>query len=475
MAMKDLTKGNIYKNFFLFGIPMILAGLLSTSYSLVDSAIAGKFIGEHALAATGSVSALITFANSIFWGFTTGFSLYVAKLFGAKDYKKIKASVYSMLIFTAILAGILSVGMIVFYKPLFRLLNVHESLWDETFQYYLIIVIGQYFIVSTNTGAVLINALGISGYTFYMSLISAVGNVGGNLLFVLVFHMGVEGLAVASVLSCLAVDLCYFIKFRACLKEMGIAKEPWHFSITAMKDGFAYSVPNTIQQLVMYLAPFTVAPYLNKLGPSATAGASIAGRVQAVFTTVYSNSSRVVGNYVAQCVGKKQYKKMKKGAFAGLVQGIVLSTPFYLATLLFRNPLCSLFLNADATAITREYALLFVEKYLIFCYFHLLANLAHGFFRGAKAMGHLFFSTLAGTIARYVFTVVLVPLYGIHGYYIGTAAAWLVDAFVCLTLYFLGYWNPEKIERLKAKRQAKKRAVLPTEEEVAMPNDEQSA
>ncbi|MBR2375165.1 MAG: hypothetical protein IKA88_02630 [Clostridia bacterium] len=457
--MKDLTKGNIYKNFFAFGIPMILAGLLSTSYGLVDSAIAGKFIGENALAATGSVSSLLMFTYSIFWGFSTGFSMYIAKLFGAKEYHKIKASVYSMLIILAIVGGMLSATMIACYKPLFRLMNVQESVWDDAFRYYCVCVLGLYFLVSTNTGAVLLNALGISSYTFWMSLISAVGNVGGNLFFVLVLDMGVEGLAIASVGSCLVVDACYFIKFRSCLKELGVKDAPWRFSFAALRKSFAYSLPNTAQQLIMYLAPFITAPYLNQLGTSATAGADIGSKMHSVCNTVYGNSSRVIGNFVAQCIGKKEYHKLKKGAHAGLLQGIVLSSPFILSCIIFRSPFCSFFLNSSASPETREYALLFAKRYLVFCYFHLLSNFAHGFFRGAKAMGHLFFSTLTGVVARYVFTVILVPLYGLHGYYIGSAAAWIFDAITCLTLYFIGAWHPLKAQARRERRQAKKLAL----------------
>ena len=86
--MKDLTKGNIYKTFFLFGFPLVLAGVLSQTYHVFDTVIAGKFLGEQALAAMGATTPLLNFICSFLWGYCTGFSIYVAQLFSAKKYEK---------------------------------------------------------------------------------------------------------------------------------------------------------------------------------------------------------------------------------------------------------------------------------------------------------------------------------------------------------------------------------------------------
>ena len=88
--MKDLTKGNIYKVFFSFGLPLVLSGLLSQLYGIVDTSIAGQIFGDVGLAAIGATAPFITFISSVFWGYGVGFSIYVARLFSAKEYKKIK-------------------------------------------------------------------------------------------------------------------------------------------------------------------------------------------------------------------------------------------------------------------------------------------------------------------------------------------------------------------------------------------------
>ena len=105
--MKDLTKGNIYKTFFFFGLPLVLAGVLTQSYDLIDSSIAGKFLGERGLATISSISPLSIFISSMFWGFCVGFSVYIARLFSAQEYAKLKSAFYTCLLMIFILGVVI--------------------------------------------------------------------------------------------------------------------------------------------------------------------------------------------------------------------------------------------------------------------------------------------------------------------------------------------------------------------------------
>ena len=98
--MKDLTKGNIYKTFFVFGFPLVLSGMLSMAFNTVDTVIVGRFLGTKALAALGATSPLIMFVSALFWGYSVGCSIYMAKLFGAKEYQKLKSVFYSNIVFS---------------------------------------------------------------------------------------------------------------------------------------------------------------------------------------------------------------------------------------------------------------------------------------------------------------------------------------------------------------------------------------
>ena len=108
--MKDLTPGNIYKVFILFAIPLVLSGLLSQAYGVINTMIAGKFLGEEGIAAIGSTTSFTELISSVFWGFSAGFSVFVARLFGAKDYADMKTCIYSNCIFMAVSILIIAVS-----------------------------------------------------------------------------------------------------------------------------------------------------------------------------------------------------------------------------------------------------------------------------------------------------------------------------------------------------------------------------
>ncbi len=442
--MKDLTKGNIYKTFFTFGIPLVLSGLLGQLYTIVDTVIAGKIIGEHALAAIGATGPCITFIQSIFWGFGVGFSVYIARLYGAGEYKKIKNAVYSGALF--IMAINLTICVILILTPnlLMKILNVDESLYEDAILYFTIYMAGDFLIIMTYFGLYIMTSLGIGSFPFFMSLLTTVVNIGLNLLTVLVFDWGVAGLAAATVISALSVTICYFFKFRKCLKEMGVHREKFRFSFATIKESFSYSIPNMLQQSVMYLSNFLISPLVNGINPYAPAAYTVVNSVYNLCATVFFNSNRTISNYAAQCVGHGEYSKIKKGIIPALVQNVLLVTPLLLACVIFNEEVCNVFLKADATAFTREYSYAFTRNFLPFIYFLIICNLFHGLFRGVKATGHLFTTTLFSSLVKYVASLILIPHYGIYGFFIGWAISWILESILCVALYFIGKWNPYK-------------------------------
>ena len=442
--MKDLTKGNIYKTFFFFGLPLVLSGLLSQTYGIIDTAIAGRFIGDTALAAIGATAPLVTFLSSLFWGYGVGFSIYIARLFGAKEYKKIKSAVYSTYLFLAIVSICLSGMMIACHDVIFDLLRVEESIRSAAFEYFLWYVGGMFILMLSWNGVYIMTAFGIGSFPFYMSILSTVLNIGGNIFAVVVLKAGVKGLAIASVVAAAVVTVSYILKFLSCLKEMGVQKEKARIGFSYIRESLPYAVPNMVQQMVMYIASLIISPLVNGIGSSASASYSVISRVYDINANVYQNSARSVSNYSAQCLGKKEYGKLKKGVFAGAIQGVLFLTPFLLATIFFREPICSLFFKAGASAEAKQYAYDFAAKCLPFLYLNMICNLFHGFYRGIKDTGRLFTTTLVGTVVRVVATMLLIQKFGMNGFFAGWAISWGVEAVYCLLSFFAGGWDKTK-------------------------------
>lgn len=412
-------------------------------FGTVDQIIVGKFLGTRALAALGSTSPLITFVSSVFWGYAVGFSIYEAKLFGAGEYKKLKSVFYSNVIFYFVFSASVCVGLVLFHDWIFTLLKIDESLKKLAFEYFSVYASGLFLIAATVIGSHTLTALGISGYPLCISIVSAVINLVGNVLSAIVFDWGLWGIATFSVFSAFVAIVFYYIKIRKCFQEMGVGKEKTEVKFSYVKKAFPYALPNTLQQTLMYLAGLAVSPIVNGLGVAASASYAVVTSVQNISAQVYQNSSRCVANYTAQCVGEKEYGKIKRGVFAGLLQSVAFGFPFIVGCTLLAKPVCGLFFKANADALTKEYSYLFVERYLPFIFFNLICNLFHALFKGVKAPVHLISGTFVATASRIGLSYLLLKK-GIEGFYLAWVLSWIIEAAFVVALYFIGFWRPDR-------------------------------
>lgn len=445
--MRDLTRGNIYKSFIVFAVPLILSGLLIQGYNIIDSMIAGKFLGENGLAAVGATSQAITLASSVFWGFGAGVGVYIAKAFGAGEYEKIKADIYNIMIISVAVIAFCAIVLALFCDGLLELLKVEVQIRKDAKTYFLIYILGLAFIVSNNTFMNIMNALGASSFPFFMSLISAVLNILGNILSVTVFKMGVAGIALSSVFAATVVDISYIFKLKDCYRKLGVKKGKINLSFSAFSHILRYAIPTSLQQTAMYLAAFLMSPIVNGIGASATAGYTVSLRVYHINSCIYEQSSKTVSNYAAQCVGAKEYKKIRKGLFVGLMQAMVFVLPMVLLCGFFATQIVSLFFPSGYKGEALNYAVLFARMYLPFILFNVINNLFHSFFRGIAAMRLLIIATVLGSVARIAASFVLAEMYGMSGIYMGWAISWIAEAVFLFFVYLFKFRNTGMIQR----------------------------
>ena len=450
IIMKDLTKGNIYKTFLLFAVPQILAGFLSQAYSIIDTVIAGRILSYDGLAAIGSTSAFIQFFSSIFWGYGVGFSIFTARLFGAKDYKKLKTVIYVNYILMMAVILALSILIILFINPIFDILSLDPKIRDDAAVYFIIYMLGSVFLLMNNNGVYLMNSLGSSSYPLFMSVLSTVLHIAGNLFTVKVLGMGVGGIAASTVLSALVVDIFYFIEVKSCFKKMGVDKYRIKFAIKPLKNSLVYSVPAMIQQMLMYFASVVISPMVNAIGSSASAAYVICLRVYDVNATIYQNSSKTLSNYAAQSIGAGKYENIKRGLRVGFLQGAVFVLPVLIATVIFARGFCSVFLPSGSTGEGLEMAVVFARYCMPFILFNMVNNLFHSFYRGVAAMRFLVAATFIGAFSRIIATYILVKFFAMNGVYLGWAISWAVECLFSLGVYFTGAWKSREIKKALA-------------------------
>ena len=439
--MKKLTDGNIYKNFLYFGIPIALSGLLSQCYGIINSAIAGRFLGAEGLAATGATSSLISFLSSIFWGYGTGFSIYAARLFGAGKNKDVKNVVYSNLRIIFLVSLAIAICVIIFCNHILDWLNVDPEIKADSAAYLCIYMCG-FCIITVNTSSVFVmQALGASSFPFWMSLISGILTVSGNVVSVVVLELGVKGIAMSTVLAVLIVRICYIFKMKKCFRQLGVADSKVEFGFGLFKNSFSYGGASMLQQMIMYAASVMVSPTINALGAAATAGYSVANQINTTNAQLYQSASKCVSNYIAQAIGVGKGENIKKGVKVGFIQGIMFLTPLLLICVFFARGVNGIFFSESGDKEAFDIAMIFSKVYLPFLYINVINNLFHALFRGIGASALLGLSTAIGAVSRVLLSIILPCKMGMHGIYLAWVLSWVIEAVFSTYIYFSGKWK----------------------------------
>lgn len=448
--MRDLTKGNIYISFILFAIPLVFSGILSQAYNMLDTVIAGKFLGESGLAAIGATSQAVTLASSVFWGFGAGFGIYVAKLFGAKDYHKIKSYIYNVLLIMTLIVLLFSMMIIIFSNIILKVLRVESDIWHDSRIYFNIYIAGLFAVILNNTFIHIMNAFGTSSFSFCMSLVSAVLNVSGNILSVVVLKLGVAGISLSSVLTALVVDVCFVFKLKSYFIRLGVVNERFKLSVAPFRHTLRFTLPTSLQQTAMYISAFAISPIVNGIGSAATASYTVIMRIYDINAGIYQNSSKTLGNYVAQCVGAGKYNKIRKSLFVGLVQAILLTLPVVLLCIIYAKPVNAFFFPKGYAGEALDYAVLFSRIYLPFILFNLINNLFHSFFRGVAAMRLLIIATVLGSVFRIAASLIFSYFLAMDGVYIGWVVSWIAEAVFMFAVYILKFRTTDMIQSFVA-------------------------
>ena len=446
--MKNLTEGNISKNFIKFSIPLIMSNFLANAYSIADTIIVGRYLGEHGLAALGSTASFVTVISSLIWGLGSGIAIYIASVFGTKDYKKCVNSVKTNLIIISIFAFLVSMLAIVFYKPVFHVLAVNSEIWHDSFVYYAIYMAGFVSLAFNWSSVYTLNSMGNSSFAFKISLMTCVGNILGNIIFVATFDWGVAGAAIASVLMTFSGTICYILKFKREFKKLGVAKEKIIFEKKEIIKAWKMGIPSMLQQMAMYFSSVGVQPAVNILGNSAIAAYSVCLRIYSVMSSVFQNFSKGFSNYCAQCIGGKKVNMISMGMKISIKQSFAFTIPVMLVLYIFPQQIADLFYG-DGGGEGTHYVVRYIMLCVPFVLCQVINNMFHNFYRGVLMPKIALYTTLVYSVVRVVSTYALVPFFKMDGIFFGFIIPWFVEMVVCIVIYLSNKWKNDWYKALE--------------------------
>lgn len=445
---KNLTEGNIYKNLLFYAVPLILSSMLSQAYSTIDGMIAGKLIGEYALGAISSTASFETLFSALIGGFCAGFAIYVSHLFGKGNYAAIKRDVFGITTFIAIISVVVSTLAILFRNPLLDYLKVDAVLRADAEIYFVIYTAGYILFFANRLFVEVLYALGVTSFSLYVSVLSTVLNIAGNLFLLLVFDMGVAGLAISTLFSSAAATVLYIFMLLRAFREMECEKVPYRFDLSCIGRSLRYSLPTAAQQLAFHGVAFLIAPSINALGAAATTAYNISNRTYYIGTQCLWATTSAFACYTGQCVGEGEAKKIRRGLKAGFLMNCLLVLPFVLALAVFARPIVSLFFPDGYVGDAYQHAVRYASVFLPFVYVQLIGHVFHAYMRSLGCINTVLGITVLGSITRLAATLLLIPVLHLDGVYLGQIISWAIDAAVCCFLYVFFYRTETHLERI---------------------------
>lgn len=400
---KDMTKGTITSQLILFTIPLILGNLFQQTYNAADSVIVGKFLGDNALAAVGTAGPVMNLVILFFSGMCMGAGIIMSTMYGAKDYDRLEKQISTSLIGGLVVSILISLFMFLFATPILRLMKVPDEVLPGASGYLRIIFAGLIFTFIYNFLSNTLRALGDSKTPLYFLTISAVLNIILDLLFVVVFRWGVNGSAIATVLS--GTLCCVFcaihIKRNVPILCLG---EKWKvFEKSLLAKTFSYGITSALQLMCVQLGKLFVQSMVNAQGIASMAAFAATNRVDDFALTPQQNIAHATTTFMAQNKGAGQNKRMKEGFLRGVMIEYVYTIITSLIVFFFARPIIQLFLSKDST----EALQLAVSYIQIIAFMYLISgttNILQGFFRGTGDLKITLISSLTNIITRVIFT-----------------------------------------------------------------------
>ena len=439
--IKDLTVGKPEKVMWRFCIPLFGSVIFQQFYNLADSFVAGKFIGENALASVGNSYEITLIFIAFAFGCNIGCSVIVSQFFGAKNYGEMKTAVYTAMITSAVVCTVLMCLGIGFCDTMLHMIRTPEELFADSKLYLDIYIWGLPFVFFYNIATGIFSALGDSKTPFYFLAASSTVNVAVDILFVTAFNMGVAGVAWATFLcqgiSCLLAVSVVFLRLRKIHADGRISV----FSVLILKKFLSVAVPSVLQQSFISIGNIIIQGVINGFGAGVIAGYSASVKLNNLVITSFTTLGNGISNYTAQNIGAEKLARVKEGFRAGIKLVWLLSIPLFFAYFFAGKWLLYLFME-DPSALALQTGIAFLRILSPF-YFVISAKLvADGILRGSNMMNKFMIATFTDLILRVGLAIVLSrTALGSVGIWSAWPIGWTVAAILSIMFYRSGKWN----------------------------------
>lgn len=440
---KDLTTGKPERVLWEFCLPLFGSIVFQQLYNIADSLVAGKFIGENALAAVGNSYGITMIFIAFAFGCNIGCSVIVSQFFGAKKNSEMKCAVYTTFISSAVLCLLLMLIGLLFCKDLLLLTNTPQEIFDDSKLYLDIYVWGFPFLLFYNIATGIFSALGDSKTPFIFLAFSSTANILVDILFVRGFGMGVAGVAWATFLcqgiSCV---LSIIVVFKRLAMIQTDEQTPF-FSFSIFRKIATIAIPSILQQSFISIGNILIQGVINDFGAGVIAGYSVAIKLNNLVITSFTTLGNGISNYTAQNIGANILSRIKKGFQAGIKIVWILCVPIVLLYLLASSQLVGFFMDEPSETALHS-GIQFLHVIVPFYFIISVKLIADGILRGAGMMKQFMITTFSDLVLRVLLAFIFAGCFGAVGILYAWPVGWIIGTSLSVVFYMKGPWKQQR-------------------------------
>ncbi len=440
----NMVEGNPTKPLIGFALPMVAGNLFQQFYNIMDSIIVGNVVGEEALAAVGASTAVTMLFVMVAMGTGIGCSVVISQLFGAKQLEKMKTAISTALLSILGFSVILSLLGVAINKPLMHLMGTPENIFGDAAEYMQIYFFGFAFLFLYNAFSAIFNALGDSKKPLLFLMFSSLLNIGLDLYFVAGLHMGVPGVAWATLI---AQGLSAVLSFGFLMRKLGQLETDGYqrFDRALLKNMVKVAVPTIVQQSIVSVGMLLIQSAVNRFGSTFLAGYTAATKIDSIAIVPMVAVGNAASTYVAQNMGAKKPERIGQGYRICLVMAAGIGMAIAVILHLAGSQVVGMFLDAGSSGEAIRIGTLYLSTVSLFYFMMGVMNVSNGVLRGAADMGWFLGCSLCNLFVRVALTYALADV--TQGMIIMWASpvGWAVGLAIAVARYFHGGWKGKDI------------------------------
>lgn len=442
----SITTGVIWKQILLFFFPILIGTFFQQLYNTVDTIIVGKYVGTQALAAVGTTGTVINLLVGFFVGISSGATVIISQFFGAYDRENISKAVHTSIALALAGGVIIMILGITTSRPVLQMMKVPAEIIDDAVLYMNIYYAGILANMIYNVGTGILRAIGDSRMPLYVLIVCCIANVLLDLLFVVVFHWGVFGVAFATVLSLVISAVLIMIRLMTTQDAYRVELKKIRFDMSIFKSVLRIGLPSGLQSIAYSFSNILVQAAINGFGTTAIAAWSAIGKIDGFVWMVMGAFGISVTTFVGQNFGARCYDRVKKCARVGLVMCMVSVVSLSALIFIFGAPLLRFFTGDEAVV---EMGIRFFNVLLPSYFLFVFIEILPGAIRGAgEALQPMLITCIGVCGLRILWLLIAVPIWHtMEMVAMNYPVTWFITAAVFIIYYLRGKWLDRCIRR----------------------------